>query len=147
MFAVFIVVALTGLVITGIAPLERGTWWLEVAPVVLALPILFFTRKRFPLTPLAYGLIAVHAVILMVGGHYTTPRCRSASGWSRRSAWPAILTTASGISRRDSSLPSSLARSCFAARRSSAAHGCLSSSSRSVLRSAPVTNSSNGGQR
>ena len=63
--------ALTGLIITGIAPLERGTWWLEVAPVVLALPILYWTRKSFPLTPLAYGLIAVHAVILMVGGHYT----------------------------------------------------------------------------
>ena len=71
MFAAFVVVALTGLIITGIAPLERATWWLEVAPVVLALPILYWTRKSFPLTPLAYGLIAVHAVILMVGGHYT----------------------------------------------------------------------------
>lgn len=71
MFALLVLVALSGLVITGIAPLERSTWWLEVAPVVVALPILFWTRKRFPLTPLVYGLIAVHAVILMVGGHYT----------------------------------------------------------------------------
>jgi putative membrane protein len=71
MFAVFVLVALGGLVITGVAPLERSTWWLEVAPVVVALPLLFWTRKRFPLTPLAYGLIAVHAIILMVGGHYT----------------------------------------------------------------------------
>jgi putative membrane protein len=71
MFAVLVLVALSGLLITGIAPLERSTWWLEVAPVVVALPILFWTRKRFPLTPLVYGLTAVHAVILMVGGHYT----------------------------------------------------------------------------
>ena len=71
MFAVLVLVALGGLLITGIAPLERSTWWLEVAPVVVALPILLWTRKRFPLTPLVYGLIAVHAVVLMVGGHYT----------------------------------------------------------------------------
>ena len=71
MFAVLVWVALAGLVITGIAPLERSTWWLEVAPVVVALPILFWTRKRLPLTPLVYGLIALHAVVLMVGGHYT----------------------------------------------------------------------------
>ena len=71
MFAVMLLVALAGLVITGIAPLERSTWWLEVAPVIVALPLLIWTRKRFPLTPLVYGLIAVHAVILMAGGHYT----------------------------------------------------------------------------
>jgi putative membrane protein len=71
MFAAFVLVALAGLLVTGIAPLDRPTWWLEVAPVIAALAILFWTRKRFPLTPLAYGLIAVHAVILMVGGHYT----------------------------------------------------------------------------
>jgi putative membrane protein len=74
MFAVLVLVAVAGLLITGIAPYERPTWWLEVAPVILALPILFWTRRRFPLTPLAYGLIAVHAVILMVGGHYTYAR-------------------------------------------------------------------------
>ena len=74
MFAVLVLVAVAGLVITGISPYERSTWWLEVAPVIVALPILFLTRKRFPLTPLVYGLIAVHAVILMVGGHYTYAR-------------------------------------------------------------------------
>ncbi len=71
MFAVLVLVAVAGLVITGIAPNERSTWWLEVAPVLIAMPVLFWTRKRFTLTPLAYGLIAIHAVILMVGGHYT----------------------------------------------------------------------------
>jgi len=34
-------------------------------------PILVATARRFPLTPLAYRLIFLHALILMVGGHYT----------------------------------------------------------------------------
>lgn len=52
-------------------PHDYPTWWLEVSPALIALGILAATRKRFPLTPLAYWLILVHAVILMVGGHYT----------------------------------------------------------------------------
>jgi len=50
------------------------TWILEVAPIFVAAPILVATRRRFPLTPLAYALIFVHAVILMAGGHYTYAR-------------------------------------------------------------------------
>jgi putative membrane protein len=56
---------------SGIGAKERGTWWLEVAPVLIGVPILAVTYRRFPLTPLAYVLIWLHAVILMVGGHYT----------------------------------------------------------------------------
>ena len=52
-------------------PHDYPTWWLEVAPALLALAVLAATRERFPLTQLAYWLILVHAVILMVGGHYT----------------------------------------------------------------------------
>ena len=52
-------------------PHDYPTWWLEVLPALVALVILAATRRRFPLTPLAYGLILVHAVILMIGGHYT----------------------------------------------------------------------------
>ena len=52
-------------------PHDYPTWWLEVAPALVALIVLFLTRKRFPLTPLAYWLILIHSVILMVGGHYT----------------------------------------------------------------------------
>jgi len=59
------------LVWSGIAPHDRTTWWLEVFPVLLAAPILAATFRRFPLTRLAYVLIALHAVVLMVGGHYT----------------------------------------------------------------------------
>ena len=56
---------------SGIAPKERGTWWLEVAPVLIGVPILAVTYRRFPLTPLIYVLVWIHAIILMVGGHYT----------------------------------------------------------------------------
>jgi putative membrane protein len=70
-FWIFIAVAAVGLVLSGISPFERGTWWLEVLPVIIAVPLLWLTRERFPLTPLAYVLISVHAAILMLGGHYT----------------------------------------------------------------------------
>jgi putative membrane protein len=59
------------LIVSGIAPRDRTTWWLEVSPVLLAAPILVATAARFPLTPLACTLIAVHALILCLGGHYT----------------------------------------------------------------------------
>ncbi|MFI5377567.1 MAG: DUF2238 domain-containing protein [Candidatus Rokuibacteriota bacterium] len=59
------------LVVSGVGPHDRLTWELEVAPIVIAGAILVATARRFPLTPLAYRLIFVHALILMVGGHYT----------------------------------------------------------------------------
>lgn len=51
-----------------------GTWTMEVFPIFIAVPILVATYRRFPLTPLVYTLIFVHACILMVGGHYTYAR-------------------------------------------------------------------------
>jgi putative membrane protein len=62
------------LAISAIQPYDRTTWWLEVAPILIALPILAATHKRFPLTPLVYTLIFLHAIILMVGGTYTYAR-------------------------------------------------------------------------
>lgn len=56
---------------SAIAPKSYFTWFLEVFPAIMALLVLVYTRKSFPLTPLAYGLILVHAIILMIGGHYT----------------------------------------------------------------------------
>ncbi len=50
---------------------DRFTWFLENAPILIAVPILIATYKRFSLSRLAYRLIAIHAVILMVGGHWT----------------------------------------------------------------------------
>ena len=71
---VLIFVAVAALVWSGVRPHDRLTWWLEVAPVLLAGSLLFVTRNRFPLTPLAYRLIWVHGLILMVGAHYTYER-------------------------------------------------------------------------
>lgn len=71
MKAALLVAVLAGLVWSGWAPSDRFTWWLEVAPVLLAVPLLIATASRFPLTPLAYVLIAVHAYVLMIGGHWT----------------------------------------------------------------------------
>lgn len=56
---------------SGIQPKDYFTWLLEVMPVLIVLPLLLATRSRFPLTPLSYTLIAIHAIILMIGGHYT----------------------------------------------------------------------------
>jgi len=56
---------------SGIGPRDRLTWWMEVAPGLLAAPLLLATRRRFALTPLLYVLIGFHACILFVGGHYT----------------------------------------------------------------------------
>lgn len=67
-------VVLAALVASGIAPYERGTWVLEVAPVLLALPVLALTRRRFPLSTLLYVLIAIHMLVLILGGAYTYAR-------------------------------------------------------------------------
>jgi putative membrane protein len=56
---------------SAIAPRDYATWVMEVAPAVIGLAILAATRESFPLTPLLYGLVLCHCVILMVGGHYT----------------------------------------------------------------------------
>jgi putative membrane protein len=62
------------LVLTGYKPFDLTTWFLEVFPVLVAIPLLALTRAGFPLTRLLYWLIFVHALILMVGGHYTYAR-------------------------------------------------------------------------
>jgi len=56
---------------SGMHPRDRYTWLLEVAPVLIAAPLLLLTYKHFRLTDLVYVGIALHAMILMVGGHYT----------------------------------------------------------------------------
>ena len=62
------------LALSGIAPYDRATWLMEVAPIFLGVPLLLATASRFPLTPLLYRLLFVHALILMMGGHYTYAR-------------------------------------------------------------------------
>jgi len=66
-----LVLALVALVVSGIGPKDRFTWLLEVAPILIGAPILVATARRFPLTPLLCRLLFLHALVLMVGGHYT----------------------------------------------------------------------------
>lgn len=68
---IWVAVFLAVLVWSGIGPKDFVTWCLEVAPAILGGIVLWFTRTRFPLTPLVYLLILIHCIILMVGGHYT----------------------------------------------------------------------------
>jgi putative membrane protein len=71
-FLLFLFIILTvAFFLSAMAPLDRLTWWLEIAPVLIVLPILFFTHKQFKFTQLAYTLMLVHAIILLIGGHYT----------------------------------------------------------------------------
>jgi len=65
---------LVALLWSGVAPYDRVTWLLEVAPIMIAAPVLIATRRRFPLTGLLYGLIAAHALVLVLGGAYTYAR-------------------------------------------------------------------------
>lgn len=62
------------LVVSGIAPYERLTWFMEVAPVLIALPLMILTRRNYPLTILLTVLITVHALVLIAGGAYTYAR-------------------------------------------------------------------------
>src|SRR5919112_4220724 len=69
--AILLIAALVLLAVSRVGALEPGTWIMEVAPIFIAAPILVVTARRFPLTPLVYRLLFVHALILMLGGHYT----------------------------------------------------------------------------
>jgi putative membrane protein len=68
--------AAVGLVVllTGLAPYDRRTWWLDVSPVLFSVPILLVAWRRCPLTPLLYWLVAAALMMLAVGGHYTFER-------------------------------------------------------------------------
>jgi len=65
---------LAALALSGFRPYDRGTWLMEVFPVIIAIPILWATYKRFPLTTVLYVCIFLHALVLMLGGAYTYAR-------------------------------------------------------------------------
>jgi putative membrane protein len=74
-YEIFPLVSLVAILVwSGIGPYDRFTWWLEVAPVLIAVPVLIYVYQRFRFTRLTYTLIWLHAIILMVGGHYTYAR-------------------------------------------------------------------------
>ncbi len=59
---------------SGWHPYDRLTWWLETAPGILGAVLLIVTYSRFRFTTLVYTLIALHIMLLCVGGHYTYAR-------------------------------------------------------------------------
>lgn len=62
------------LVASGLDPFDRLTWVMETLPVMVGVPLLMATHRRFPLTPLVYRLLFVHGLILILGGAYTYAR-------------------------------------------------------------------------
>lgn len=68
------IVLIASLAVSGIQPYDRATWLLEVLPVIIALPVLWFTYRTFPLTTLLYICIFCHAMVLIIGGTYTYAR-------------------------------------------------------------------------
>jgi putative membrane protein len=70
-FNLFAIFVLAGLIISAIAPHDYFTWILEVFPAIIALVVMYFTRRTFPLSSLLYCLILIHCLILFIGGHYT----------------------------------------------------------------------------
>ena len=69
--ALLAILWIAGLVVSGIGSADRLTWFLEVAPVMVALLLMAATRNGFPLTPLLYRLAFLHGLVLILGGHYT----------------------------------------------------------------------------
>ncbi|WP_417787034.1 DUF2238 domain-containing protein [Stutzerimonas xanthomarina] len=74
LYATLSLVVMLALLASGIAPYDRATWLLEVAPVLIAIPVLLLSYRHFPLTRLLYAVIAIHALILILGGTYTYAR-------------------------------------------------------------------------
>jgi putative membrane protein len=71
-YELFLLVSLVVLLVwSGIRPHDRFTWILEVAPVLIGVPVLIAIYPRLRFTPLVYTLVWIHAGILMLGGHYT----------------------------------------------------------------------------
>ncbi|MHC3470004.1 DUF2238 domain-containing protein [Streptomyces sp. 7R007] len=60
-----------GMAVSAYAPRDRATWFLETVWVLVGLPLVVLAWRRFPLTNLLCGLLAAHALVLAVGGHYT----------------------------------------------------------------------------
>jgi putative membrane protein len=72
--ATLLALVVPALLLYGLHPYDRATWWMETAQIFIAAPILIATHRRFPLTQMLYVLIAIHALILMIGRVYTYAR-------------------------------------------------------------------------
>ncbi|MBC9786011.1 DUF2238 domain-containing protein [Heliobacterium chlorum] len=69
--ALLLTLVLSVLVWSGVQPQDRFTWVLEVLPAMIGVVVLAVTYRHFQFSTFCYCLIAVHMIILMVGGHYT----------------------------------------------------------------------------
>jgi putative membrane protein len=68
----WLIVVAFGLSYSAIDPVaDRMTWFMETVPVMIAIPILLLSHQRFPLTLVSVRVIAIFALILIIGGHYT----------------------------------------------------------------------------
>jgi len=74
LLAALLIVTIIALVVSGWRPYDRLTWFMEVAPVLIAIPLMLATRERYPLTTMLYVLICAHALVLVLGGAYTYAR-------------------------------------------------------------------------
>jgi len=89
MKAIGLAIYFSALAWSAIAPHDYFTWFLEAAPALIAFILLAATYQRFPLTPLVYGLILIHCLILFLGAHYTYAEVdtfrlvRDFFGWQR----------------------------------------------------------------
>lgn len=70
----YAILVLIALIVSGIEPYDRLTWFFEILPVLIALPVLVATYRSFPLTTLLYSSIFIHALVLIYGGAYTYAR-------------------------------------------------------------------------
>lgn len=59
---------------SGVTPYDRTTWYLEVFPVLVVLPLIWWQRQRYPLTSLLFVGVMLHCLVLMYGGAYTYAR-------------------------------------------------------------------------
>lgn len=82
-------IVLAALIVTGLHPYDRGAWLFEASWVLVGVPVVLLTWRRFPLTTLLCCLLAAHALILCYGAAYTYARtplgdwARDALGWDR----------------------------------------------------------------
>jgi len=71
---VLLAIVVVALVVSGIHPYDRLTWFLETVWVIVGIPLVLLTWRRFPLTTLLCVLLTIHALVLITGGHYSYAR-------------------------------------------------------------------------
>ncbi len=83
----FLVLLLPILGWSAVRPHDFFTWFLEVVPVLIGVPLMLAVRRRFPLSTLLLVLLWLHCVILIVGGHYTYARVPMGEWWMEWFGW------------------------------------------------------------